>query len=45
MDGEHKDDEVQVPEERVEDLEPSDEESEDVQGGKYSDIVLKKGTT
>jgi hypothetical protein len=38
-------DEVQTPDDAVEDLEPSDEESQDVSGGKYSDIVLKKGMT
>jgi hypothetical protein len=38
-------DDVQTPEDAVEDLEPTDEESQDVSGGKYSDIVLKKGMT
>jgi hypothetical protein len=45
MDDERTETDLKLPEEPVEDLEPTDEDSQDVQGGKYSDIVLKKGTT
>jgi hypothetical protein len=37
------DEDVQLPEDRVEDLEPEVGESEDVAGGKYTNIVLKRG--
>ena len=45
MDDERSNDDVQLPDETVEDLEPTSEDSDDVQGGKYSDIELKRGTT
>jgi hypothetical protein len=38
-----QDDEMQLPEDRVEDLEPEAGEAGDVSGGKYSNIVLKRG--